>query len=357
MTRSTAALFTPFTIRNVALTNRIVMAPMTRSCSPGGVPGADVAAYYRRRAEGGVGLIVTEGTYIPHPASGFDPNVPRMYGEDALAGWRAVVEQVHGAGGRIFSQLWHVGMQLSGGQQPRRGIVPIGPESMTQADIDSVIVAYGEAAHTAQRVGFDGIELHGAHGYLIDQFFWEQTNRRTDRYGRSALARTRFAVEIVQEVRRRVGADFPIVLRFSQWKIQDYNAKLAGTPGELEKFLKPLVDAGVDVLHCSTRRFWDPEFAGSDLNLAGWAKKLTGKPTITVGSVTLGQDVMTSFASDDPVPLTGIDELLDRLERGEFDLVALGRSLIVNPAWPMTVKAGALEQLRPFSRAKLSPLF
>jgi 2,4-dienoyl-CoA reductase-like NADH-dependent reductase (Old Yellow Enzyme family) len=353
MTRSTAALFAPFAIRNVTLANRIVMAPMTRSSSPGGVPGPDVAAYYRRRAEGGVGLIVTEGTYVPHPTSGFDPKVPRMYGDDALAGWRRVVEQVHAAGGRIFSQLWHVGRQLSGGQQPRDGVVPIGPESMTQADIDAVIAAYGEAAHAAQQVGFDGVELHGAHGYLIDQFFWKQTNQRADPYG----VGTRFAIEIIQEVRRRVGADFPIVLRFSQWKIQDYNAKLADTPQELEEFLKPLVDAGVDLLHCSTRRFWDPEFPGSDLNLAGWAKKLTGKPTITVGSVTLGQDVMTSFGSGDPVPTAGLDELLDRLERGEFDLVAVGRSLIVNPSWPAKVRNGALEQLRPFSRDKLSPLF
>ena len=152
MTRSTAALFAPFRIRNVELANRIVMAPMTRSSSPAGVPGADVAAYYRRRAEGGVGLIVTEGVYIPHPTSGFDPKVPRMYGEDSLAGWRQVLAGVHPAGARMFAQLWHVGMQLSGGQQPSEGILPIGPESMTQSDIDAVIAAYGEAAHNAKQV-------------------------------------------------------------------------------------------------------------------------------------------------------------------------------------------------------------
>src|SRR5580692_4121368 len=110
MTGSADVLFTPFAIRQLKLANRIVMAPMTRSFSPGGVPGPDVAAYYRRRAEGGVGLIVTEGTYIPHPSSGFDPRVPHLYGAEALAGWREVVHQVHDAGGKIFSQLWHVGM-------------------------------------------------------------------------------------------------------------------------------------------------------------------------------------------------------------------------------------------------------
>ena len=147
-----------------------------------------------------------------------------------------------------------------------------------------------------------------------------------------------------------------MALRISQWKIGDYTAKLAKTPGELEQFLRPLVDAGVDILHCSTRQFWVPEFDGSNLNLAGWTKKLTGKPTITVGSVTLGTDFATSFRSPESVPTTGIDELLDRLERGEFDLVAVGRALISNPDWPVKVKAGTLEDLRPFDRGVLASL-
>jgi 2,4-dienoyl-CoA reductase-like NADH-dependent reductase (Old Yellow Enzyme family) len=162
---------------------------------------------------------------------------------------------------------------------------------------------------------------------------------------------------VIREARRAVGPAFPLALRFSQWKIADYNAKLANTPAELETFLRPLVDAGVDVLHCSTRRFWDPEFEGSDLNLAGWAKKLTGKPTITVGSVTLGADVMSSFGSPDSVHVTGIDPLLERLERGEFDLVAVGRALIANPEWAVKVKAGELQDLLPFDRAVLGTLY
>src|SRR5437868_4464804 len=101
MPHSPDALFTPFTINDLTLANRIVMAPMTRAFSPGGVPGDDVAAYYRRRAEHGVGLIVTEGTVIDHPASSGNPKVPRFHGEDALSGWRRVLAAVHGAGGRI----------------------------------------------------------------------------------------------------------------------------------------------------------------------------------------------------------------------------------------------------------------
>jgi 2,4-dienoyl-CoA reductase-like NADH-dependent reductase (Old Yellow Enzyme family) len=356
LTRSTEALFRPFRLKNLTLANRIVMAPMTRSHSPEGIPGPDVAAYYRRRAEGGVGLIVTEGTYVNDPAAGFDPNVPRFYGEQSLAGWRRVAEEVHAAGGRIFPQLWHVGVVVSPGQTPADGITPIGPASMTQADIDNMIGAYAQGARDAQALGFDGVELHGAHGYLIDQFFWEKTNQRTDRYGGDLESRSRFAAEIVQAVRNSVGPDFPVVLRWSQWKIQDFDAKLARTPEELERFLRLLTDAGVDAFHCSTRRFWAPEFPGSNLNLAGWTKKLTGKPAITVGSVTLNEDLMTSFGTTSTASVTGIDNLLDRLDRDEFDLVAIGRSLIVNPDWPVIVRGGALSELRPFNRAVLADL-
>ena len=359
MTRSTAALFTPFSIKGLTLPNRIVMAPMTRSFSPGGVPGEDVATYYRRRAEGGVGLIITEGTYPPDPSAGFDPRVPHLYGEAALNGWRNVVDQVHAAGGHIFSQIWQVGMQVSSGPPPMDGQHPVGPSgefAMTQSDIDAAVQAYAQAARSAQEVGFDGVELHGAHGYLIDQFFWEKTNQRTDAYGGDLVARTRFAAEAIRETRRRVGPEFPVALRISQWKIDDYNTKLAKTPDELGQFLRPLVDAGVDIFHCSTRQFWLPEFEGSNLNLAGWTKKLTGKPTITVGSVTLGADFTKSFGSPESTAVTGIDELLDRLERGEFDLVAVGRALIANPDWAAKVKAGALADLRPFDRSLLASL-
>jgi len=350
-------LFTPFSLGGkLTVPNRIVMAPMTRSHSPGGVPGPDVAAYYRRRAEGGVGLIITEGTYVAHPAAGFDPNVPRFHGPESLAGWRRVAEEVHAAGGLIFPQLWHVGMASGGRTESPEGAPPMGPDSMTDRDIADVIEAFGISAASAKELGFDGVELHGAHGYLIDQFFFDQTNHRTDAFGGDLVGRTRFATEAIQEVRRKVGPEFPLVLRYSQWKLQDYDAKLARTPQELELFLRPLVDAGVDVFHCSQRRFWEPAFSGSDLNLAGWTKKLTGKPTITVGSVTLDEDFMTSFRTESTAGVTGIDELLRRLERGEFDLVALGRTLIVNPDWPEKIRLGEIGMLKPFQREALKEL-
>jgi 2,4-dienoyl-CoA reductase-like NADH-dependent reductase (Old Yellow Enzyme family) len=346
-------LFEPFHLRGLTLRNRIVMAPMTRAKSPGRIPGPDVAQYYRRRAEGGVGLIVTEGTYVPHAGAGFSPSVPNFHGEESLAGWARVLREVHAAGGKIFPQLWHVGRMIQPNETATSDAVGV---EMPQSEIDRVVAAYGEAAASAKRLGFDGLEIHGAHGYLIDQFFWSGTNHRTDAYGGSIAARTRFAAEVIQEVRRNVGPEFPVGFRFSQWKQQDYVARLAQSPAELEEFLTPLADAGVDIFHCSTRRYWEPEFESSSLNLAGWTKKITGKPTITVGSVTLNQEFVNSFTTGDAALPRAIDDLLERLERREFDLVAVGRALIANPQWPAEVARGALESLRPFQRDLLAQL-
>lgn len=340
--KSVQALFQPFTAGNLSLANRIVMAPMTRQFSPEGVPGDNVAAYYRRRAENGVGLIVTEGTVINHADASNQPNVPHIYGEAALAGWTNVVSEVHAAGGKIIPQIWHMGA---------RGQV----NDYTEEEIAELVRQFAHSAAEAKQAGFDGIELHGAHQYLIDQFFWDQTNARTDRYGGDLVGRTRFAVEVIEACREAVGPDFPIVFRFSQWKGSDYSAKLAHTPEELERFLKPLVDAGVDVFHCSTRRFWEPEFEGSELNLAGWTKKLSGKPTITVGSVGLNREFTATF-SDNGAEVSNIDGLLERLGQNEFDLVAIGRALLADPAWARKVQSGLHGELIPFSPEALQTL-
>jgi len=368
-------LFEPFTLKGLTLPNRVVMAPMTRNFSPGGIPGEDVAAYYRRRAEGGVGLILTEGTAPNHPQAKNMPNVPQMYGDGALAGWMRVVEGVHAAGGRIFSQLWHVGA-VQGQGTPKLPVAPVSPsgflkpgvkigEPMTQADIDAVIEGFAQGAANAHRVGFDGVEIHGAHGYIIDEFFWDGTNQRADKYGGDLVARTRFAVEIVRECRRRVGPNFPMQIRFSQWKGQDYTARLVSTPQELGKFLEPLVEAGIDAFHCSQRRFWEPEFEGSDLNLAGWTKKLTGKPTTTVGSVTLDVDFIVSFGREPAPPRkpgevdgreAHVDRLLEMLARGDFDLVAVGRAMLADAGWATKVREERFSELNPFTPEVLKTL-
>ncbi len=366
-----SALFEPITLGPLQLSNRIVMAPMTRTYSPGNVPNELVAAYYARRAENEVGLIITEGTCVGHKAANGYPRVPFIYGEDALAGWKKVVDAVHAKGGKIAPQLWHVGAIRKEGVEPDPSVPGYSPSGMVKAgkengvamskdDIQEVIEAFAQAAEDSKRIGFDAVEVHGAHGYLIDQFFWEGSNQRTDEYGGDLVARTRFACEIVSAIRDRVGPDFPIIFRFSQWKQQDYSARLCETPEELEAFLKPLVEAGVDIFHCSTRRFWEKEFAGSDLNLAGWTKKITGKPVITVGSVGLN----ASFIDEDKrdmvdasgVATASIDELGQRMAAGEFELVAVGRALLQDPEWVLKVKAGRYDELEDYDKKSLMQL-
>jgi len=360
-------LFQPFQLKSLNLKNRIVMAPMTRSFSPGGIPASNVADYYDRRVEGEVGLIISEGTVVNRLASSNDPDVPRFYGEKPLLGWKAVIDKVHADGGAMAPQLWHMGVVApkdSGWlppapfEGPSGYVAPgeIGGVAMTQQDISETIHAFAQAASDAKNLGFDAVELHGAHGYLIDQFFWHPTNQRTDGYGGKTLAeRTRFAVEIVQAVRQATGPEFPICLRISQWKLQDYAAKLATTPLEMEAWLSPLVQAGVDIFHCSQRRFWEPEFAGSDLNFAGWAKKLTGKASITVGSVGLSGDFLAAFKGEASVP-SSLDELLRRFDRGDFDLVAVGRALLADGAWARKINEGRSAELLGFSKAALATL-
>ena len=367
-------LFERFEDGSLSLRNRIAMAPMTRTFSPGGVPTPDVAAYYRRRAEGGVGLIITEGTWIPHPAASNEEDAPRFYGEDALAGWANVVREVHEAGGQIVPQLWHTGLtrrpkapnvyddveeDFSGRVSPS-GYVAVGEklsEGMSTAEIDAVIEAYASGARTAKKLGFDGVEIHGGHGYMVDQFLWHETNRRADRWGGEIGGRVNFAVELARACRAEVGKNFRIILRFSQWKLQDYQAKLAHTAQELEKFLLPIADAGIDIFHASQRRFWEPEFQGSDLNLAGWAKKITGKPTITVGSVGLNKDLLETSPDPDVVAGVGnLDRLFEMLARGDFDLVAVGRALIADPDWANKVQRGDLAGLHSFDVGLLSNL-
>ncbi|MFJ2304359.1 NADH:flavin oxidoreductase [Streptomyces sp. NPDC087787] len=365
--RAAEILSRPVTLNGLTVPNRIVMAPMTRMFSPGGVPGEDVLSYYARRAAAGVGLIVTEGTYVGHDSAGQSDRVPRFHGEEQLAGWAKVAEAVHAAGGTIVPQLWHIGMVRKPGQQPFPEAPAVGPSglrigesevtgrAMTRTDLDDVIGAFAEAAATAERIGFDGVELHGAHGYLLDQFLWAGTNRRTDAYGGDAVARTRFAAELVAAVRASVSPGFPVLFRYSQWKSGAYDARLAETPEELEAILSPLAAAGVDVFHASTRRHWMPEFEGSDLNLAGWTKKLTGKQAITVGSVGLDGDFVKAFQGEG-AEVGSLDNLLDRLERDEFDLVAVGRALLQDPEWAAKVLGGRFDELKPYDAAALETL-
>jgi 2,4-dienoyl-CoA reductase-like NADH-dependent reductase (Old Yellow Enzyme family) len=361
-------LFRPFALKGITLRNRIVMAPMTRSFSPGGVPGDNVAEYYRRRAAGGVGLIITEGTVVARTGAANDPDVPLFHGP-GLPGWAKVPPVVHDAGGLIAPQLWHVGAMPNRrnpkdeeAESPSGMYMPgkTNGHAMADSDVADAITAFAQAAADARALGFDAVELHGAHGYLIDQFFWPGTNNRNDAWNGPTIAeRGRFAAEMLKAVRAAVGPDFPVIIRLSQWKQQDFAYRIAHTPDEMLAWLGPLAEAGADMFHCSQRRFWEPEFPELDgergLNFAGWAKKLTGVPTITVGSVGLTGEFVAGMRGESSKPAS-LDNLLERLARDEFDLVAVGRALIVDPDWALKVAGGRLDALHDYTAEALATL-
>lgn len=366
---SIESLFSPFRVKGLELKNRFVMAPLTRSFSPEGVPGDNVAGYYRRRAENEVGLIISEGTVIDRPASKNDPNIPFFHGDNSLAGWKKVVDEVHSAGGKMGPQIWHVGALQhatftpdgpvdapSGLSKPGKRIA----DPMTEEAIADTVAPFAKAAAASKALGFDVVELHGAHGYLIDQFFWTGTNERADAFGGASIKeRARFAAHAIKAVRQAVGPDYPVILRVSQWKQQDFTARVATTPDEMSDWLNPLVEAGADVLHCSMRRFWQPEFPEIDgdegLSFAGWAKKLTGKPTITVGSVGLTGEFIAAYGGESSKPAS-LDGLIKRLEQGDFDLVAVGRALLTDPAWVRKIRQGRNDELMDFKREDMAVL-
>ncbi|MBT7641823.1 MAG: NADH:flavin oxidoreductase [Rhodobiaceae bacterium] len=360
------ALFSSFTLNGLEIPNRIVMAPMTRSFSPGGHPTEDVAAYYRRRAEGGVGLIITEGTTIDHPSASMDDKIPDFHTQQALDGWKRVAAEVHEGGGLVMPQLWHTGSMRFEGSGLNPDASTLSPsglkypgkqvgKAMSKQDVTDIADAFAKGTEAAREAGFDGVQFHGAHGYLIDTFFWEGTNERDDEYGGALEERTAFAVEIIEKARAAVGKDFPLIIRISQWKQQDFEHKMATDPDKLKAFLKPMVDAGIDCFDCSTRRFWEPEFEGSDLNFAGWTKQLTDLPTITVGSVGLTGDFVGGMGGESS-QAAPIDGLIERLEKDEFDLVGVGRALLSDPEWANKIKAGNFDQLKAFERDHMMSL-
>lgn len=363
---SNEPLLTPFQSGNISLPNRFAMAPMTREFSPGGIPGTDVPEYYRLRAAGGVGLIITEGTWIPHPAAGRSSAVPELAEGAPAQAWGEVIDAVHAEGSKIYCQLWHQGIARGGTHLARYPNVTRNPdiasvspsgvglggapsgEALDAAGIAELVEAYVQGARIAQQIGFDGIELHGGHGYLFDQFMWEHTNRRQDEFGDPL----RFPTLVVRSIREAVGPGFPICFRFSQWKLDLYDVKLFPTVAGLERALNALSEAGVDIFHPSTRRFWEPAFPDEDpeLTLAGWTRRITGKPTIIVGSVGLDSTFADSAKQSGrfSAEVANLDRLLELFAQGQFDVAAVGRALLSEPDWVRKHSEGRLSDITPY---------
>ncbi len=230
---STTDLFDPVKLGALELANRIVMAPLTRSRTEGdaGVPGPMNAQYYAQRAS--AGLIISEATNISPQGRGY-AYTPGIYNDAQVEGWRGVTRAVHDAGGRIFCQLWHVGRISHPSMQPgdalpvapsavkpegqaftNTGFQPlVTPRALDLEEIPSVVDQYRHATDCARDAGFDGVEIHAANGYLIDQFLRDKTNRRNDAYGGTIKNRTRFLAEVVETVTRTWASDH-VGIRFS----------------------------------------------------------------------------------------------------------------------------------------------
>lgn len=373
MSASADILFEPQPFGPATLRNRIAMAPMTRKRSPGGVPGEEVAAYYRRRADGGAGLIFSEGAFIDHPSAqahegnAYD-NIPHFFGRDALHGWQRVLAEVSAAGALFVPQLWHVGEVRRLGMPDDPAVPGYGPraivengravvKAMSERDCEEIADSYARCARTAREMGCGGVALHGAHGYLMDQFFWPEANRRSDRYGGGMENRSRLACLVVGRIRDAVGPGFPIVFRFSQWKMTDYDARIAESPAELGVLLDRLVAAGVDWFDVSTRRFWEPAFEGDPRSLAAWTRHLSGKPAIAVGSIGLDRPHQSKVFRDKvdiAAKYADVEPVVEALARCDFDLAAVGRAILADPEWPEKVRTGRTAEIRPFERADLA---
>ncbi|GAA0268869.1 NADH:flavin oxidoreductase [Alteraurantiacibacter aestuarii] len=356
-------LFSPITLNTVTFHNRWVMPAMQRGMCSNGAPSAELAAYYRRRAEGGTALIVGESAAIDHPSATVQPTSAHINPATRDA-WAHCVDEVRQGGGQMMLQLWHEGaMRTDGHALSASGLAHPGKESGRAATVDELAQirdGFVRSARIAQDIGACGVEVHAAHGYFLDQFLWHGSNIRDDGYGGPLIAhRARFPAEIVSAIRAECGPDFLISLRFSQWKEVDFEARVAPSPEDLAQMATIFRKAGVDVLHASTRRFWDAEWAGDGRNLAGWTRAGGGLPVITVGSVGLDIDVMTVFMEGlDPGPRVevAIDELARRMSAGEFDMVAVGRALIGDPDFVNKVQARDYDAIRTFRRDDLGQL-
>jgi 2,4-dienoyl-CoA reductase-like NADH-dependent reductase (Old Yellow Enzyme family) len=368
--RELDVLFTPLTLRNLTLRNRFVMPGMQRGFMNDGAPTPKMVNYMRRCAAGGAGLIISESTSPDHRSAYWMPMMGRMEPR-TLGAWKQVVDAVRGEGAGFLLQIWHPGaMRKVAAGHPLAdypawspsGLIQAGRvngRAMTRQDLEELKLAYVQAAVHAQSLGADGVEVHSAHGYLLDQFLWAETNRRDDEYGGATLAeRARYAAEIVAAIREATGGNFVISFRFSQFKEVDYGAAVASGPEDLEGMLALLRAAGVDLFNVSSRRFhkreW-PDSAHPDFTIAEWARSLTDAPVMTCGSVGLDVEMFANLFDDkEPSELSierDLRALADRVRRGTLDLVGVGRTHIANNDFVNKVRDGRFHELALFNKA------
>lgn len=351
MAQPTDWLFSAFKLKDLTLKNRLVLAPMTRtSAEADGRANTRMARYYAKFAQGGFGLLITEGSYPDEAFSQGYAHQPGIANDVQRDAWRPVVEAVHQAGSPIILQIMHAGAQTQGNRFRDERVGPSAvrakgeqlpiyggegpypqPRAMTEAEIQEAIQGFADAARRAREAGFDGVEIHAANGYLIDEFLTVYFNQRMDAYGGPVENRVRFAVETIQAVRRAVGPDFVVGIRLSQGKVSDYDYKWPGGEDEARVIFSSVARAGVDYIHVTEYDITKPAF-GAGPTLAELAREYGGVTVIANGGL------------DDPAKAATVQTA---------DLIALGKPALANRDWPR--RARKAEPMAEFDFGLLQP--
>jgi len=348
-------LFAPLTMNSMQLANRCAVSPMTRvSATRDGRATREMAEYSARFARGGFALVMTEGTYPDESYSQGYYGQPGIANREQAQAWRDVVARVHDSGAPIFLQLMHAGALVQGNRHRDVPVAPSAvkpkgrqlsmyggageftrPMAMTETDIIEAVDGFVVAAQRAREAGFDGVELHGANGYLLDQFLTTYTNQREDDYGGGIGNRVHMPRTLVRSVRDAVGADYPVGIRLSQTKLNDGDYRWPGGTDDAALIFRTMAEAGASYLHVTGAGAVAPAFGGGD-SLAALAKRHGGVAVIANGGL------------DDPARAEAV------LAQGDADLVALARGALANPDWPTRIAAG--QTPRAFSKDMLAPL-
>ncbi|WP_449366026.1 oxidoreductase [Virgibacillus sediminis] len=345
-------LFSTFKLGNHTLDNRFVVAPMTRiSGEKDGRASEAMKHYYERYAKGGFGLVISEGIYPDESYSQGYHQQPGLANDAHAQSWKPVVEAVRNHGAKLIAQLMHAGGQSQGNAFTDETIAPsdiapkgeqLGfyggsgpfqtPKAMTKEDITDVKDAFVQSALLAKEAGFDGIELHGANGYLLDQFLTDYLNKREDEYGGSVENRLRLLLEVIEKVRSAVGEEYIVGIRISQIKVADSAHKWTDGEQEAEYIFSKLGESALDYIHVTDGDATAPAFGEGTRTLAEAAKDFGGLPVIANGK--LGEP----------------EKAEQLLKDGHADLVSLGTSALANPDFPNRVQRG--EELKKFDFQK-----
>ncbi|MCZ6763362.1 MAG: NADH:flavin oxidoreductase, partial [Alphaproteobacteria bacterium] len=313
-----------------------ITSPMTRiSAQPDGVPSDLMKDYYAAYANGGFGLIITEGTYTDLRSSQGYFNQPGIASDRQVEGWKPIVEIVKNSGARFIQQLLHAGALAQGNTHADRTIAPSAvqpkgeqlphyggaglyptPTEMTLPDIAETVEAFAEAARRSVAAGFDGVEIHGANGYICDQFMTDYTNQRTDEYGGALENRLRFSSEVVRAVVDAVGGKAIVGIRISQMKVNDFTHQWQGGATDADTIFKTINEAGADYIHVSTRNV-EPVF-GTDIPLVGFAKKYA-------------RTVIANGGMNDP------DQASNVIRDGHADFVSIAKGALADPSLPSKI--------------------